>query len=788
MYPKIAKVVLGMALCLSIAPLGGLGTVAWGEEGESGTLPAAGDGHSTAKETQEPAVADDGTNEAGSGTQDNGPSNGPGDSGPQEAAPELAGQGQQEGPSAEGEGLAPQAPTESGPSPSAAAPEAAAPCSVEYRAHVQNIGWQGWVADGATAGTTGRGLRMEALNIRLSGTGVKGSIEYRTHVQDIGWQGWVADGAQSGTTGQSLRTEAVSIRLTGDAAASYDVYYRAHVQDIGWMGWATDGQDAGTTGYGLRMEALEVRLVAKGGAAPGPAGDAFRKPPMALEAIAHVQDVGWMAWQDASRTTGTTGRALRLEALGIMVADPDMAGSVEYQAHVQDIGWQGWRRDGMTAGTTGRSLRVEALQVRLTGALADSYDVYYRVHCAGVGWLGWAKDSEVAGTTGFSLRVEAFQAVLVPKGGKAPGPTAVHTLEVSYASQADVAGKGWMAPVQGRATVGTTGQSRQMEAFKLTVSGNVPGGIEYSAHVQDIGWQGWVADGAVAGTEGEGRRVEAVRIRLTGGLASYFDVYYRAHSANFGWLGWAADGANAGTSKLGLRLEAFQVAIVPKGAPAPGKTSGAYKDTRGVVCIDAGHGAIPDATLEPIGPGSSVMQPREPGGTSGVTTGIPEYQVTLNVALKLQRDLEAQGITVVMVRTTNNVDISSRERAAVANNCNADLFIRLHCDGSTNPGVYGFTTLVPGYNGWTAPIYAESTKAAQVMHPLIIAQTGVKDDGIVERNDLAGFNYSHVPSLLFEMGYMSNAAEEQRLVSDAYQERLAQSISAATVAYLSQKG
>ena len=209
---------------------------------------------------------------------------------------------------------------------------------------------------------------------------------------------------------------------------------------------------------------------------------------------------------------------------------------------------------------------------------------------------------------------------------------------------------------------------------------------------------------------------------------------------------------------------------------------------QGVVCIDAGHGAIPDATLEPIGPGSSEMRPREPGGTSGATTGIPEYQVVLNVALKLQRELEAQGITVVMVRTENNVNISSIERAAVANGCNADLFIRLHCDGSTNPGVYGFTTLVPGYNGWTAPIVAESAKAAQVMHPLIVAQTGAKDNGTVERNDLAGFNYSAVPALLFEMGYMSNAEEEQRLISDAYQELLAKSISTATIAYLSQKG
>ncbi|MDR2715773.1 MAG: L,D-transpeptidase family protein, partial [Coriobacteriaceae bacterium] len=125
---------------------------------------------------------------------------------------------------------------------------------------------------------------------------------------------------------------------------------------------------------------------------------------------------------------------------------------------------------------------------------------------------------------------------------------------------------------------GTTGQSRRMEAFRLSVAGSVPGGVEYSAHVQDIGWTGWARDGAVAGAEGQNKRVEAVRIRLTGEMASYFDIYYRAHSANWGWLGWAKNGESAGTHKIGYALEAFEVAVVVKGSPAPGSTSNAFCD------------------------------------------------------------------------------------------------------------------------------------------------------------------------------------------------------------------
>jgi uncharacterized protein YvpB len=118
-----------------------------------------------------------------------------------------------------------------------------------------------------------------------------------------------------------------------------------------------------------------------------------------------------------------------------------------------------------------------------------------------------------------------------------------------------------------------------MEAFRLSVAGSVPGGVEYSAHVQDIGWTGWAADGAVAGAEGQNKRVEAVRIRLTGEMANRFDVYYRAHVQNLGWMGWAKNGASAGTRSVGYAMEAFEIVVMIKGAPAPGSTSGAYRDT-----------------------------------------------------------------------------------------------------------------------------------------------------------------------------------------------------------------
>ena len=131
---------------------------------------------------------------------------------------------------------------------------------VSFTSHVQNVGWTNPVGVNQVVGTTGRGLRLEALRASISSQ-ITGGIEYRSHVQNIGWQNWVSDNAISGTSGQSLRLEAVQFRLTGNLANHYRLYYRAHVQNHGWLDWARNGESAGSEGLSLRLEALEFQLV-----------------------------------------------------------------------------------------------------------------------------------------------------------------------------------------------------------------------------------------------------------------------------------------------------------------------------------------------------------------------------------------------------------------------------------------------------------------------------------------------------------------------------------------------
>ena len=297
----------------------------------------------------------------------------------------------------------------------------AANARIKYKTHVSNIGWQGRCFDGETAGTTGRALPVEALQVDLGSaisSQYSGSIQYRSHVRNIGWEsGWKSDGATSGTTGRALSVEAVQIQLTGEVASHYDVYYRVHSSSVGWLGWAKNGEKAGTEGYGYPVEAIEIQLLPKGSKAPGDLGNSFKTAQVKYEA--HVSNIGWQGRCFDGETAGTTGRALPVEALQVDLGSAissQYSGSIQYRSHVRNIGWEsGWKSDGATSGTTGRALSVEAVQIQLTGEVASHYDVYYRVHVRSEGWQDWRSDGQISGTTGKGLSIEAIEIKLVEK-------------------------------------------------------------------------------------------------------------------------------------------------------------------------------------------------------------------------------------------------------------------------------------------------------------------------------------------------------------------------------------
>jgi N-acetylmuramoyl-L-alanine amidase len=207
-----------------------------------------------------------------------------------------------------------------------------------------------------------------------------------------------------------------------------------------------------------------------------------------------------------------------------------------------------------------------------------------------------------------------------------------------------------------------------------------------------------------------------------------------------------------------------------------------------LVVIDPGHQRHANLGKEPVGPGAAEMKLKVTGGTSGVATGKPEYQLALEASFILGELLEKQGIKVIYTRTTHDVNLSNKERAEFANQNKADLFIRIHADGSTDKSVSGLSVLTPANNdSYTKAIYEESLMASQLILAETKKNTAVKVNGISYRSDLSGFNWSQVPSTLVEMGFMSNPVEDRNLSDTTYLTNLLTNVADGILQYASLK-
>ncbi len=440
---------------------------------------------------------------------------------------------------------------------------------ITYQVHVSNLGWLNRAADGEETGNANQ--QIEAVSLKCGSQLGNCKIQYRVYVDGEGWQAWKTDGETSGTVGQGKKIRAIQMKLTGADANKYDIYYATSVSGEGWNDWATSGVMSGNLVTSQSLNKLKVVIQKKGTAAPG----ATSNPELVRRITyqAHVENIGWQETCQEGQTAGTSGMSYRLEGIKINLKDAKYSGSVQYRTHIQNIGWQGWKKDGQLSGTTGQHLRLEAVEIKLTGEMAEKYDIYYRVHAQNYGWLDWAKNGERAGTAGYGYRLEALEIQLVNKGGAAPGATANPYYEMKVAYQVHVQNTGDQGYRNDGDMAGTEGQSLRLEGIRIKLPSSVgKGSIQYSTHVQNIGWQGWKSDDALAGTTGQSLRLEAIRIRLTGKMAEEYDVYYQVHAQNYGWLDWAKNGENAGTAGYAYRLEGIRIVLVEKGGDAPGST------------------------------------------------------------------------------------------------------------------------------------------------------------------------------------------------------------------------
>lgn len=213
--------------------------------------------------------------------------------------------------------------------------------------------------------------------------------------------------------------------------------------------------------------------------------------------------------------------------------------------------------------------------------------------------------------------------------------------------------------------------------------------------------------------------------------------------------------------------------------------SGANADR--VIVIDAGHQQYAMNDTEPDGPGSDVYKIKVTAGTQGTVTGLAEYELNLRVALALRDVLVEQGYCVVMVRETHEVKISNVERAQLANEMGADVFIRIHANGDADAATKGAMTVCQTpQNPYHASLYEQCRLLSDTLLREFCKGTGISQRSVWETDTMTGTNWAEVPTTIVEMGFMTNQEDEATMAKDGFATDAAQALAKGVGEYFAQ--
>lgn len=198
-----------------------------------------------------------------------------------------------------------------------------------------------------------------------------------------------------------------------------------------------------------------------------------------------------------------------------------------------------------------------------------------------------------------------------------------------------------------------------------------------------------------------------------------------------------------------------------------------------LIALDPGHQspAVDMSATEPNAPGSSEMKTKATGGTTGQYTGVPEYQLNLDIALMVRDALQAEGYNVIMTREDNDTAISNKERACLANDAGADISVRIHANGSEDSSTNGALVLVgSAQNPYVGSLYEESKRLGNNVLDAYCESTGMKNLGIQDNDTMTGINWSQIPVIILEMGFMSNEQDDRNMQDASYQKNMVEGI------------
>ena len=194
-----------------------------------------------------------------------------------------------------------------------------------------------------------------------------------------------------------------------------------------------------------------------------------------------------------------------------------------------------------------------------------------------------------------------------------------------------------------------------------------------------------------------------------------------------------------------------------------------------LIAIDPGHQAseVDMSALEPNAPDSSVMKAKCTTGTSGKYSGLPEFQLNMDISLQLRDELERRGYQVLLVRENNQTAISNAERAVKASDAGADVYIRIHANGDSDANVQGALAIISTKNNpYVGHLYDESYKLAADILKGYLAETKFQDRGVIETDTMTGINWSKIPVMIMEMGFMSNQHDDVKMADSKFQKKM----------------
>ena len=456
--------------------------------------------------------------------------------------------------------------------------------TVSYRTHVQDEGWQNYVQNGEMAGTSGKSLRLEAMNIKLLNNEDKNlHIKYQVHVQDEGWQNWRTDGEMAGTSGKSLRLEAIQIkiikkqqrgRLHIDTPVNGSTYYDSEASNITVSGWKmanvsntnikayVDGKeiDSKTIQYYERKDVInEIIEYGTNGQNPTP-GYSFSIDISKFNGGSHTIKIELYYDNTVLTTTNTTFNF-------------DKNLHVQYMTHVQDEGWQDWKKDGEVAGTSGKSLRLEAIRILLDNS--EDYAIMYRVHVQDEGWQDWRTDGEIAGTSGKSLRLEAIQIKIVKKTINSIIKIETPSQNTSYYAfeNPTITVSGWKMANVSNTQIKAYVDNKEIEPTTIQYYERpdiIKSNTNYGTEAQNV-LPGYKFDIDINNLEGENHTIKVEMYYNNSVIASEVrnfnidinpHISYSAHVEDIGWQDYVKDGEIIGTVGKSLRVEALKIKLV----------------------------------------------------------------------------------------------------------------------------------------------------------------------------------------------------------------------------------